>query len=836
MTHNSIGAIWTGTWPAQHWLLSLITSLAASCFVPSATWGQNTAAPFVAGFERFARHGDIEPSLAGRLLLSELNCTACHESGHPTLQPKGGPILDGAGSRLQADWMRRFLLSPSTTSPGTTMPDLLKSVPPDAREKAAAALAEFLASQTMAFPEIKATGALPVPYQFWNHGQSARGRQLYHQLGCVACHAPAENHDGSPRQQSAFDRMLSQLDPEELAELGLTSAARPVASVPHADLAAKYTRRSLTHFLLAPNKVRSGGRMPDFQLQPVDAADMAAFLLPVDQESPNSDRAATADRIAEGRQLFESLRCGQCHQLTATTARHPARSLASLRLTQQPNCLGDPHRNIPYYGLDADQTKALETALSEIRTAARSTASAPDDSPERDLQLHLLQRNCYACHERNQLGGVGRHRREFFATRGNVDLGDEGRLPPSLTGVGDKLQRAWLAKVLAGQGAIRSYMTARMPVFAGIKPLPELFQASDFHSPQPEQNVFGSPDRLPAAGRTLMNAGCIQCHPLGSNRLPSVIGTDLSGVTQRVNPQWFHDFLLNPIAKKKRTRMPTFFPAGRSTNQDVLDGDVDRQIAAIWYYLKDFDTHGLPDKIVEARKRNFELTPENRPILLRAFLEGAGTHAIAVGFPEKVHFAFDAERIYPARAWRGRFLDAHGAWFDRFQPPAKPLGTDIVSLGDNIAVARLADRNQPWPTFSGAGKRRRFQGYRLNSNGIPTFVYQSDRIEIRDQLVPLQGDHLRRTLTLQPGKASESESAGETVADVWLKLLTGKSIQAQPGNMFQNDSGLSIKLTARLAERVHIRELGQHSELLVPASSLPTAENRARSIQVEYRW
>ena len=48
---------------------------------------------------------------------------------------------------------------------------------------------------------------------------------------------------------------------------------------------------------------------------------------------------------------------------------------------------------------------------------------------------------------------------------GEADLGDEGRLPPHLTGVGDKLQPEWLREVLLNKGTARSYMATRMPQF-----------------------------------------------------------------------------------------------------------------------------------------------------------------------------------------------------------------------------------------------------------------------------------------------------------------------------------------------------------------------------------
>src|SRR6056297_1243079 len=57
----------------------------------SAGDGPPPAGPFVPSFQRFAVHEEIAPESAGRLLLTELSCTACHATGDETLAAKGGP-------------------------------------------------------------------------------------------------------------------------------------------------------------------------------------------------------------------------------------------------------------------------------------------------------------------------------------------------------------------------------------------------------------------------------------------------------------------------------------------------------------------------------------------------------------------------------------------------------------------------------------------------------------------------------------------------------------------------------------------------------------------------
>ena len=63
-------------------------------------------------------------------------------------------------------------------------------------------------------------------------------------------------------------------------------------------------------------------------------------------------------------------------------------------------------------------------------------------------------------------------------------LGNPGRIPPTLDGVGAKLRPEWLRKVLFDGAAVRPYMHTRMPQFgeANLRHLPGLFEKVDSFS------------------------------------------------------------------------------------------------------------------------------------------------------------------------------------------------------------------------------------------------------------------------------------------------------------------------------------------------------------------
>ncbi|MCA9042906.1 MAG: c-type cytochrome [Planctomycetaceae bacterium] len=774
--------------------------------------------PFVAGFERFGRHEEIADQSAGRLLLSELNCTSCHKTDDPLLQPKGGPNLAGAGNRLQREWMLRFLMNPQQTKPGTTMPGILDRLYPEQQLGAAVALSAYLETLEQPFPEIRATGANPVLFEFWKRGDAARGKALYHQVGCVACHEPSEDYDVVAVKPSPLDELLEQLDPEELKEMGLSSAARKVQSIPHSNLAEKYTRQSLTHFLLKPDAVRPDGRMPDFQLTAVDAADISEFLITKYSEGQRIEAPpATAELVAEGRKLFEEFGCVNCHNVKGI-ATHPAKPLAELAVDAENSCVSSRLGNQPRYVLDEQQTHAIRAAFAPAGTTAKPDA----------LHSNMLKLNCFACHERGGQGGVGRYRRPYFETLGHVDIGDEGRLPPTLSGVGAKLNEKWLTSVLQGKGRVRPHMTIRMPVFPATmtKSLPSQFAAADeLASPKPSAEVFAKLDEKSAleAGRLLMDVGCVQCHEFNGETLPGTVGVDLLGVADRIDPQWFHDFLRNPADLKPRTRMPTFFPDGKSANQQILGGDMELQIAAMWAYIKNLSKQPLPQKIAYARSQNYELTPLGKPVVLRTFMPEAGTHAIAVGFPQKVHFALDAETVRLAQGWRGRFLDAEGTWFMRFAPPADPLGNEVLNLSAGPDFAVLTRPEAKWPvTAEEAGIE--FRGYRLDAEGVPTFEYDAGGWRIADRIVPNESNGLTRTVTL-------TRAGSETSTQVFYRVLAGNDLKQLGPNKCQLGAGVVV--TSSTAGQ--LRDGNGHHEWLIPLGS-GDANDKATRVEVQYQW
>ena len=82
---------------------------------------------------------------------------------------------------------------------------------------------------------------------------------------------------------------------------------------------------------------------------------------------------------------------------------------------------------------------------------------------------------------------------------------------------------------------------------------------------------------------------CVNCHDLMGQSSLGMPALDLASSVERLQPAWFKKFMLDPELFRPQTLMPSFFDDGKSTITEVLGGDAEKQIEAIWIYLKELD-------------------------------------------------------------------------------------------------------------------------------------------------------------------------------------------------------------------------------------------------------
>jgi hypothetical protein len=335
-----------------------------------------------------------------------------------------------------------------------------------------------------------------------------------------------------------------------------------------------------------------------------------------------------------------------------------------------------------------------------------------------------------------------------FFTGTDQTVGDEGRLAPHLNGVGAKLTREFLKNVLDNGTKVRPYVLTRMPSFgpANVGHLVDEFEKAD-GAVAPAPLVKDA--ELAKAGRQLLGTkgmSCVSCHNFQGHKSLGIAGMDLVNVTSRLRRSWFDRYLLEPASLRPGTRMPTFWPEGRSVRKDILDGDTPKQVEAIWQYLSEGSKARLP---VGIGPQPIVLAAAAEPVIYRNFIQGAGPRAIAVGYPEHANLAWDANQMTLKLAWHGEFIDASKHWVDRGAGFQGPLGDKLLSFPDGPPFSLQAD---PWPKEAGKAAGYAFKGYDLDAKGRPTFHYAFKGIEVRESYEPSAAG-FTRTLTLEAKEA-----------------------------------------------------------------------------------
>lgn len=543
----------------------------------------------------------------------------------------------------------------------------------------------------------------------------------------------------------------------------------------------------------------------------------AAKPKPVDDDDLLEFKPGLAEK---GRELFVSVGCANCHPMSVD--RKPLVSTfhaAPLtKLKGEGGCLSATRvRGLPYYALNAKQMTALSTAIQKPAPISKEPAEI--------IARTFTTFNCYACHSRNQLGGIDPEDplNRFFQTT-QPEMGDEGRIPPPLTGVGTKLKLDYLKKILDKGSHDRPYMHTRMPAFglANVGLLVEAFTALDKLDPVPPIQFTDSTAKVKAAGRHMVGGAvlsCFKCHTFNGTKAEGVQGIDMVIMKDRLQRDWFHAYLIDPSKVRPGTRMPAAWPNGQTFYKEILDGKTLTQIEAIWLYLNDGKDAQPPLGL--GGNKSIPLVPTTTAILYRNFIQGAGTRAIGVGYPEKANLAFDANEMRLAMVWQGAFIDASRHWLDRGAGFQGPLGDNILKLHPGATFAVLAKPDEAWPTIAPKELGYRFKGYRLTPDDRPTFLYTFGDLKVEDfpNAVAGKDPSIRRTLKL---------SVTKPVDHIYFRAAVGSKIEALSDGWYHID-GFKMKLTGGAAV---VRQSNGKMELLVPVRF---ADNKAQIMQ-EIAW
>ncbi len=727
---------------------------------------------------------ELSDEVKGIVLIKKLNCGSCHDwktaESLPPLQH--APDLKWSAKWLNPNQLAEFIANPQQVKPGTSMPHMLGHLDDQIRKDSATAIVHFLTS--IAGNEFQAQadreqGDEGIP----------RGEELFHSVGCVACH--------SPRNDMAIEQPLDD-------------------SIPLGDLANKYDTKALAAFLENPHVARPSGRMPNMQLTHPEALDLSRYLLQSNdsgEDSSTSSWEIDATLAGKGKQLFTELRCVNCHTGIADTAPRLASPSALADVDPKRGCLSGEPGEWPEYRLDELDQQHIQAALRSL--PAELTA-------EQEIDITLATFNCVACHRRDNVGGVSADRSHHFQTT-NLNLGEQGRIPPTLTGVGAKLNEKWMRDVLVNHRSIRPYMKTRMPQYGeqNVNRLIELFQSNDRLSDTEFAAVEDLKEMqelgLKIAGNQGLN--CVACHTFRYEQSDTMPAVDLTEMSQRLKKDWFYQYMLDPPRFSPNTVMPSFWPNGKAIRPDIA-GDAKFQIEALWQYLLDGRQARTPRGLIV---EPLELLASDEAVMLRRSYPDVGKRGIGVGYPNQVNLVFDSEQMRLAMIWKGKFADPGGVWRGQGHGTVRPLGDSLVRFAHG---PELDDAESPWIVDDGRPPHHRFKGYSLDEKMRPRFNYEFGNVIINDYYVDAidsstNAPYIRRTLTM---KSSSGES------NVTFRAATGKSIKQSDDGSFLVDDGLRIRVDEKHAGTI-VDQLNA-KQLRIPL----TVNEGVTQLILEYRW
>lgn len=205
-----------------------------------------------------------------------------------------------------------------------------------------------------------------------------------------------------------------------------------------------------------------------------------------------------------------------------------------------------------------------------------------------------------------------------------------------------------------------------------------------------------------------------------------------------------------------------------------------------------------------------EVQPGSAPVVLRSFVQHGSakrTHAVSVGDPAGVHYAYDLARGALLHAWRGPFVGTTGMWHRRgFEQLAEPLGSTLTFSGAP-AVAALPDRLSPWPD---SARDHRSFGYDVDPERRPIFLYHVGDVEVEDRIRPVShSPGLHRELRLR----GSAETAG-----LYVRIAVGDAVHALPDGSYAVGDFRHYVVPGRSESRPIVRRSGGREELIVPVS------------------
>ena len=456
-----------------------------------------------------------------RLLSDDLGCAGCHQLGQDNATAKVGPPLFQTGSKVSRKWLESWLANPRSYLPQAKMPRY------SLNRGAIQALAAYL--MTFRDPAIDSS---PEP-----KGDHDAGNSIYRESQCIVCHVTKEDSQGNP--------VGGNIGPD-LRKIGN-----------------KVNLRWLAAFLENPHGFQPNTKMPGYNFNKKQAADLAQFMLEdwidldlqdeqAKQPEPPPD---SPERIRQGKLLFKELGCAGCHHLTSedTKISGPDLSFIGSRAVHELDFgnakirhalpdflytkLKTPSAFRQDFTLPTWQTPAMALWRNLRPTSLFSDSSPlPETSESQQLQWIL---------EKVQQAGI---------------LDAAVQMPEGTS----RSQAVWLAGELNRTGALSplkmpdfqlSDEDAEVLAIALMSHSEVSIPSKRYEVPQEQKEVFNPKDGF---GVIEQRYRCLSCHSIrgsGDRR-----ASDLTYEGSRVNREWLYHYLNTPYSMRRTLTiaMPIF--------------------------------------------------------------------------------------------------------------------------------------------------------------------------------------------------------------------------------------------------------------------------------------
>lgn len=474
----------------------------------------------------------------GRELFLEHRCAKCHGEGRGTAQSApelamDAPAFEGMGARRNDEWMAQWILDPKAERASAHMPQVFRGA--NAKQKAEAVAAYLSSLKTGA--EVKLSAHRDVVRA---EGEAPTA-PLFERLHCNACHVAPGGEDETNK-----------------------------ISLRH--VTAKFPPDKLIEFLRKPEAHYAWIRMPNFRLTAMEAKELAEFL------GKDLPKAVTAkvppdSVIEQGKTLVQSSGCLNCHSAKLEN-KFPAPQLSALTSEKwERGCLAEkPPEKAPDYKF----TSAERADLRAFGQSARDSLFRHSPAEFAERQSRLL--NCASCH--GQVEGF-----------------------PALEILGGKLKPEWSAKFIAGEIPYKPrpethprgepWLEARMPGFGVRAPWLAAGLAALHGYPAKTPGEPALAADLAKIGQKLVGKdggfSCVSCHGVAGLAATDVFdseGINLAYSYDRLLRDYYYRWMRDPLSIDPQTKMPAYFVDGQSPLTEILGGDAEKQITAIWHYLR----------------------------------------------------------------------------------------------------------------------------------------------------------------------------------------------------------------------------------------------------------